>query len=296
MEAVSIDKVVLLDYMTSKEALEEPKIGRTDPSMPIDHNCMDEKLYFGLPGGSGDYQDESDKSDERNTIPTASRRWRPATELERFDQGTSDVDGCEGEDGDDADADADEEEEALQGDYGSMQNVEDWGHSTRQCEDWTVYFRHVKYVNGDANATASDVSEVKTIAISYKISMLNINESAAYSYQPKKGIIISRHCVNGYSITAAPEKSVPHVSFWWCAYQVHSNGGKYATWRETCNSRSEATRFHQSHLTRPEHPVVSDGNKSCCWCVVECSTLHWPLVEEYSGLHQCWNAGAPGWV
>jgi hypothetical protein len=73
MEAVSIDKVVLLDYMTSKEALEELKIGRTDPSIPIDNNCTDGELHVGLPGGSGDYQDGSDESDERNTIPTASR-------------------------------------------------------------------------------------------------------------------------------------------------------------------------------------------------------------------------------
>jgi len=47
------------------------------------------------------------------------------TELKRFDLGTSDVDGYEGEDGDDADVDADEEEEALQTDDRSTQNVED---------------------------------------------------------------------------------------------------------------------------------------------------------------------------
>jgi len=51
----------------------------------------------------------------------------------RTDLGPSDVDGYEGEDGDDADAD--EEEEASQADDGSTQNVEDWGHSTRECED-----------------------------------------------------------------------------------------------------------------------------------------------------------------
>ena len=45
------------------------------------------------------------------------------TELERFDLGTSDVDGYEGEDGDDADAD--EEAQASQADDGSTQNVED---------------------------------------------------------------------------------------------------------------------------------------------------------------------------
>jgi len=51
----------------------------------------------------------------------------------RTDLGPSDVDWYEGEDGDDADAD--EEEEALQADDGSTHNVEDWGHSTRECED-----------------------------------------------------------------------------------------------------------------------------------------------------------------
>jgi len=82
------------------------------------------------------------------------RMWR--TELR-----PSDVDGYEDEDGNDVDAD--EEEEASPADDGSTQNVEDWGHSTRQCEDWTVYFRPVKYNNGEANATASEVSEAKTV-------------------------------------------------------------------------------------------------------------------------------------
>ena len=83
----------------------------------------------------------------------------------------------------------------------------------RECEDWTVYFRYVQYVNVEANATASDVSEAKTIAISGKISKLNIVESAVCGYRPKKGINITRRCVNGYSITAAPAKSVTHMSF-----------------------------------------------------------------------------------
>jgi len=125
--------------------------------------------------------------------------------------GTSDVDGYECHDGNDADTD--EEKETSQADDGSTQNVEDRGHSTRECEDWTVYFRCVKYVNGEANAMASDVSEVKTIPISDKISKRNINESAACSYRPKKGINITRRCVNGYSITAVPAKSVTHMSF-----------------------------------------------------------------------------------
>jgi len=76
-----------------------------------------------MPGGSGDYEYEADKSDERDAFHTASRRRRPATELERFDLGTTDVDGYEGNDGDDADVDV--EEEALPADNGSTQNVED---------------------------------------------------------------------------------------------------------------------------------------------------------------------------
>jgi len=120
VEAASGDNAILLDYLTSEVALEEPKIGSTDSNIPIDNNCTDDELHFGMPGGSGDFEDEGDESD---VIPTASRRRRAATVLERFDLGTSDVDGYEGEDGDDADAD--EEEEPSQAEDGSRQNVED---------------------------------------------------------------------------------------------------------------------------------------------------------------------------
>jgi len=63
----------------------------------------------------------------RDAIPSASRWQRPTTELEKFDLGTSDVEGYEGEVGDDPYVD--EKEEASQADDGSTQNVEDWGHS-----------------------------------------------------------------------------------------------------------------------------------------------------------------------
>jgi len=129
VEAARVDNAILLDYLASEVALEEPEIGSTDPNIPIDNNCTDDELHFGMLGGSGDYEDEGDESDDRDAIPTASQRRRPAMELERFDLGTSDVDGYEGQDGDnadaDADADADEEEEASQVDDGSTQNVED---------------------------------------------------------------------------------------------------------------------------------------------------------------------------
>jgi len=124
-EAASVDDAILIDYLTSEVALEEPEIGSTDPNIPIDNNCKDEEIYFWMPGGSGDYEDEGDESDEYDSIRTASWRQRPKTDLVRFDLGTSDVDGYEGEDGDDVDADADDEQETSQADDGSTHNVED---------------------------------------------------------------------------------------------------------------------------------------------------------------------------
>jgi hypothetical protein len=76
-----------------------------------------------MPGGSGDYEDESDESDVRDAISTARQRRWAATELERFDLGTSHFEENEGEA--DVDADADENEEASQADIGSTQNVDD---------------------------------------------------------------------------------------------------------------------------------------------------------------------------
>jgi len=127
VEAARVDNAILLDYLASEVALEEPEIGSTDTNIPIDNNCTDDELHFVMPGGSGDFEDEGDEGDHHDAIPTASRRRRPAIELERFDLGTSDVDGYEGEVGDDADADADadEEEEPSQVDDGSTENVED---------------------------------------------------------------------------------------------------------------------------------------------------------------------------
>ena len=98
-------------------------------------------------------------------------------------------------------------------------------HRTRQCEDWTVYFRPVKYDNGKANATASEVSKAKTVLqyvtksqswtymgrVRHSIYYRNSGEVKC-GYRVKKGINIARRCVNGYSITAAPAKSVTHLS------------------------------------------------------------------------------------
>jgi len=70
---------------------------------------------------SGDYENEADECDKHDAIPTASRQRWATTELERFDLGTSDVEGYEGKDGDNAD----EEEQGSQADDGLMQNVKD---------------------------------------------------------------------------------------------------------------------------------------------------------------------------
>jgi len=123
VEAAHVDNAILYEYLTSGVALEEPEIGSTDLNNPIDNNSTDDELHSGMPGGSGDYEDEAEESDVLERIPTASWQQRPATELERFDLRTSDVDGYEGEDGNDAYAD--EEEEASQTVDGSTRNVED---------------------------------------------------------------------------------------------------------------------------------------------------------------------------
>jgi hypothetical protein len=52
-------------------ALEEPEIRSTDRNIPIDNNCMDDKVLFGMPGGCKDYDDETDEIDENDVIPTA---------------------------------------------------------------------------------------------------------------------------------------------------------------------------------------------------------------------------------
>jgi hypothetical protein len=125
VEAALVDNAILLDYLSSEVALEEPEIASTDPNSPIDNNCTDGEMHFGVPGGNGDYDDDGNESNKRNAIPSTSRQHRPATELERFDLGTSHGDGYKGKEGDDADAEADKEDEALQADDGSTQNVED---------------------------------------------------------------------------------------------------------------------------------------------------------------------------
>jgi len=55
VEAVHVDNAVPLDYLTSEVAPEESEIRSTDRNIPIDKNCTDVELHFGMPGGSGDY-------------------------------------------------------------------------------------------------------------------------------------------------------------------------------------------------------------------------------------------------
>jgi len=93
VEAACVDNAILPDYLASEVALEEPEIGSTDPNIPIHNNCTNDELHFGMPGGSGDYKNDGDESDDRDAIPTASRWRRPATEPESLGLGTCDVDG-----------------------------------------------------------------------------------------------------------------------------------------------------------------------------------------------------------
>jgi len=127
VEAARVENTIPFDYFTSEVALEEPLIGSTDQNIPIDNNCTESEPYSGMAGGCRDHDNIGDESDERDTIPTGSRWWRAATDLERFDLGTSHVAEYEWEDGHDADAGG--EDEASPTDDGSTQNVADWGHS-----------------------------------------------------------------------------------------------------------------------------------------------------------------------
>jgi hypothetical protein len=72
VEAACVDNAILLDYLASEVAIEEPEIRSTDAKNPIDNNCADDDIHSGMPGGNGDYEDEGDESEDRNAIPTAS--------------------------------------------------------------------------------------------------------------------------------------------------------------------------------------------------------------------------------
>jgi len=54
VEAAHVANAILLHYLTSEVALEEPEIRSTDPNIPIANNCTDDEMQLGMPGGSGD--------------------------------------------------------------------------------------------------------------------------------------------------------------------------------------------------------------------------------------------------
>ena len=122
VEAARVDNAILLDYLAADVALEEPETRSTDLNIRMDNSYRDDELHFGMPGGSGNYEEEGDERDLRDGIPPQSQRRCPATELERFDHGSSDFHGYEAVDGNDVDAD--KEEEPSPADDGSTQIVE----------------------------------------------------------------------------------------------------------------------------------------------------------------------------
>jgi len=58
MEAACIDQAILLDDLTSEVVLEEPGIGNTDPNIPTDNNCKDDKHHFGMARAGMEYEDD----------------------------------------------------------------------------------------------------------------------------------------------------------------------------------------------------------------------------------------------
>jgi hypothetical protein len=123
MEAAHDDNAIHVEHFTAKVALEENKIGSTDPNIPKRNNCIDDHLYFRMPQGCEDYYDKVDEIDQSISITISSRQQRAAIELVRFDLGTCDVDREEAEHSDDVDAD--EMDEASQADNGITQHLED---------------------------------------------------------------------------------------------------------------------------------------------------------------------------
>jgi len=73
-EAAGIDNAIRLDYLTSDVALEEPGIGSTDLKIPIDNDCMDQELHFGMPRSCEDHDDDGDDMDQSDAIQTDSRQ------------------------------------------------------------------------------------------------------------------------------------------------------------------------------------------------------------------------------
>jgi hypothetical protein len=73
MEAACIENAILLDYLTSKVALEESEIGSSDRNIPTENNCTHDELHFEMPGDGWNHKDEHEESDKCDPIPTSSR-------------------------------------------------------------------------------------------------------------------------------------------------------------------------------------------------------------------------------
>jgi len=131
VEAAHIDNAVLLDYLSSEVALDDPEIRITEPIVLIHNNCPNDNLHFGMPRDSKDFQDAGNESDKRKASATASRQQQLRTVVEWFNLETSD----DNWDGGEAGNDADEVKVASEADDGSTQNVADWGHGTSSNVD-----------------------------------------------------------------------------------------------------------------------------------------------------------------
>jgi hypothetical protein len=73
MEAALVDNAILLNYLASEVALEEPEIGSGDQNIPIDNICSDDELHFRRLGRSGDYENEGEERDGHDAIPTTNQ-------------------------------------------------------------------------------------------------------------------------------------------------------------------------------------------------------------------------------
>jgi len=71
---------------------------------------------------------------------------------------------------------------------------------------------------------------------------------------PEKGVNIGRHCVDSYSITAAPARSITHMSFWSCIYVTsfwaQSKGDMHATGSMCFSVRGQEVLSEVSEPTR----------------------------------------------
>jgi len=73
-------------------------------------------------------------------------------------------------------------------------------------------------------------------------------------------------------------------------YITPVNSDQSPGWRVACKSPSEGTRFRQSRQSRPEHPGVSDGNSSCCWCTfLACLTVRSQVSSQDAPNRTRWH-------